>query len=317
MIFSQKFRIATFLVLLTIGVATVAHAADVKLIVPIGTGANKIVSASVGPDVYVKTFYQWSIGLAALFAMLQLVVGGIQYVLAAGSISSKEAANERMRGAVTGLIILVAIVTILTTINPSLVTLTPASVAPPAPGSINFAAIDASTAANLTTLQNASSSKAADDSRKKIIEANKAGDKRFTDALKEMEDEIYQFAQRSGVGGNDNLEEVIGDANTALTDANMPLPKLKEFVSQRRVKIDSNCCWTIAADDFWEYANKAYEAYNNGDKVAGDGYSDAVRSAVNTLINSAKTVDKERIVLLISVVEPTYIRDIILGKYKR
>jgi len=109
------------IVILTATASVVRAGNDpVKLIVPIGAGANPLESASEGPATYVITFYRWSIGLAALLAMAQLVVGGLQYVLAAGSISSKETANERMRSAVTGLIILLAIVLILTTINPRL-----------------------------------------------------------------------------------------------------------------------------------------------------------------------------------------------------
>lgn len=93
---------------------------QVKLIVPIPGVSPDGVNAPTNPASYIKGVYQWGIGLAALLAMAQLVIGGFQYILAAGNVSSKESANERMRSAVLGLIILLSIVLILTTINPSL-----------------------------------------------------------------------------------------------------------------------------------------------------------------------------------------------------
>lgn len=105
--------------LLLIGEPALAANAP-PLIVPIPSGAGELTTIPGNPADYVKTIYQWSIGIAALLAMGQLVVGGIQYILAAGNVSSKESANERMKSAISGLIILLAIVVILTTINPKL-----------------------------------------------------------------------------------------------------------------------------------------------------------------------------------------------------
>lgn len=293
----------------TVAVAYAINADDVKLIVPIGAGANKITSAGVGPDVYVKTFYQWSIGLAALLAMAQLVLGGLQYILAAGNISSKEAANERIRGSLTGLLVLVAIVTVLTTINPNLATLTPSTTRPPVLGSIDFAALDASTQANVRKLTTPTAKASSTKDYASIVTKKNAGDPKFFDANRAMVSEINQFTARI----DDDLQEVVGDAGQDIDDADMPLSVLRDQVAQRKIKVDGN---NYNHDDFWEYANDAVEAYAAGNKADGDGYSEAVRNAVSYAFTAMKPEDRERTALLISVVEPKEVKDIMLGTRK-
>lgn len=109
-------------------IALPALAADPQLIVPIKVGSTTLTSATTNPATYIKTIYQWAIGFAALLAMAQLVIGGVRYSLAAGNVGSKEAANETMRNAVIGLVLLLSIVTILTVINPRLTSIKPAEV---------------------------------------------------------------------------------------------------------------------------------------------------------------------------------------------
>lgn len=104
--------------------AGAAHAQDtskIKLIVPIPVTGGVQEDAPSNPGDYVKVIYQWAIGIAALLAMGELVLGGVQYVLAAGNPSLKHSADERMKSAVFGLIILLTIVIILVAINPGLV----------------------------------------------------------------------------------------------------------------------------------------------------------------------------------------------------
>jgi len=115
----------SFTVLIIPVLVPAAHAAlensNPRLIVPIqGINGEGVGNASVNPGQYVRVLYQWSIGLAALLAMGQFVVGGIQYILSAGSLSSKESANERMKSAAGGLFVLLVIVIVLTAINPNL-----------------------------------------------------------------------------------------------------------------------------------------------------------------------------------------------------
>lgn len=89
--------------------------------VPIGV----LTSNKVNPETYINTIYKWGIGLAALLALGQLVVGGVMYTLSAGSIASRESATERIKNSIVGLVLLIAVVTILATLNPNLVDLKP------------------------------------------------------------------------------------------------------------------------------------------------------------------------------------------------
>jgi hypothetical protein len=310
MTFSRNIKIF-LLITVIIGAASVVYADDsVKLIVPIGgitrTGSG---AGAVGPDEYVKTFYQWSIGLAALLAMAQLVLGGLQYVLAAGNISSKEAANERIRSSLVGLLILISIVTVLTTINPNLANLTPASVQPNAIGALDYAALNANTQADIRKLTSVNAKASSTKDYASVTARRDAGDPKFFEANRAMISEINQFTARI----DDDLQEVIGDADQDLDDADMPLDKLRDLVSQRRIKIADD---SAGYDDFYQYAELAVEAYAAGNKTDGDGYSEAVRNAVSYAFTAMKPEDRERTALLISVVEPKEVKDIMLGTRK-
>lgn len=125
--------ILTSMFFLALAVAAHPALAETALIVPLGTGPNQLTTADVGPANYILGFYRWSIGFAALLAMAQLVFGGLQYIFAAGSVGSQETANERMRSAITGLVILLAIVIILVTINPQLLDINPVDSNAPKP----------------------------------------------------------------------------------------------------------------------------------------------------------------------------------------
>lgn len=103
------------------------------LIVPITSSAGSLTKTGINPGEYVKVLYTWGIGLAALLAMGQFVVGGIQYILSAGSLANKESANERMKGAGTGLAVLLSITLLLGAINPGLL-----NIALPTPESIRL-----------------------------------------------------------------------------------------------------------------------------------------------------------------------------------
>lgn len=91
-----------------------------QLIVPIG--GNVSVKT---PGDYINVLFKWGIGLAALLAMGQLVLGGVMYTLSAGGVTNQESAKERMKGSIIGLIVLLGSVTALVTINPRLVNLQP------------------------------------------------------------------------------------------------------------------------------------------------------------------------------------------------
>jgi len=88
-----------------------------ELLVPI-PGADPTTGGD--PGNYINSVYTWSIGIGALLALLVLVVGGIEYTLSAGSVTSRESAVKRIKNAVFGLLLLVSIALILATINPGL-----------------------------------------------------------------------------------------------------------------------------------------------------------------------------------------------------
>lgn len=69
-------------------------------------------------------FFGWlffaAMGFAAVLALLMIVVGGVQYIVAAGNTSGQGAAKKRISDALLGLVLALASVLILYTINPDL-----------------------------------------------------------------------------------------------------------------------------------------------------------------------------------------------------
>lgn len=75
----------------------------------------------VGSDfnAYINALYKLSIALAALLAVIKIIVAGAKWMLT-DLISSKEEAKKDIEGAILGLLIIIAAVIILETINPQL-----------------------------------------------------------------------------------------------------------------------------------------------------------------------------------------------------
>lgn len=73
-------------------------------------------------DNYVDALYALAISVAALIAVIQIVIGGAQYMMS-DLITSKSAAKERIKNALIGLLIIIAAALILTTINSNLTNL--------------------------------------------------------------------------------------------------------------------------------------------------------------------------------------------------
>ncbi len=108
-------KIITSIAILSAALVRIASAQETtKLITGIGADSSGSVS-NLGT--YIVNIYKWGIGLAALFALAFLVFGAIQKILSAGSLASTESANERISAAIYGLILLLAAVTILYSIN--------------------------------------------------------------------------------------------------------------------------------------------------------------------------------------------------------
>ncbi|MFM2339489.1 MAG: hypothetical protein RLZZ360_125 [Candidatus Parcubacteria bacterium] len=74
-------------------------------------------------DDYIDALYALAISVAALIAVIQLIIGGAQYMMD-DLITSKSAAKERIKNALIGLLIIIAAALILTTINSNLTSLT-------------------------------------------------------------------------------------------------------------------------------------------------------------------------------------------------
>ncbi len=72
---------------------------------------------------YINAFYQWILGAAALFAVIMMMVGAIQYMMSGGSSSGVGEAKKRIFGALIGLVILLGAYVMLNTVNPQLLSL--------------------------------------------------------------------------------------------------------------------------------------------------------------------------------------------------
>lgn len=296
--------------LLLIFTTTVHATESANLIVPIPViGDDPITKVPPNPASYVKSIYEWGIGLAALLAMGQLVLGGVQYVISAGMPSAKSSAEERMTGAVTGLVILLCIVIILTAINPSL-----AIIELPSVGKIVLQG-EEPVAIPQATLTTPEKNTAAANARDQLSGV-------YLHAYKAMKTEIDQQISRT----DDDLQEIIGDADVAgpgvddIDDTDMPLSRLKTLISTNQVAIKANAA---GQDDFYEYAELAFDAHQKGDAAKAKGYGNAVLAAVNyamscldkdvTCKKAENHDDVERLLLLMSVVQPDSIRNIILN----
>jgi len=71
---------------------------------------------------YIRNIYSFLLGIAVTISIVFVMIGGLQYVLAAGS-GQTQKAKERISNAVVGLVLLFAAYVILFTVNPNLVSL--------------------------------------------------------------------------------------------------------------------------------------------------------------------------------------------------
>lgn len=73
---------------------------------------------------YVTGVYRFLIGASTIIAIIMIMIGGLQYVIAAGG-GDVGKAKERIKNAIIGLVLLLSVYTILYTVNPQLVLLKP------------------------------------------------------------------------------------------------------------------------------------------------------------------------------------------------
>jgi len=77
---------------------------------------------------YISAIYKFLLGVTATIAIVMIMIGGFQYVLSAGGFGDLKKGKERIKNAITGLILLIGVTLILTTVNPQLVLFKPLSV---------------------------------------------------------------------------------------------------------------------------------------------------------------------------------------------
>lgn len=79
---------------------------------------------------YVQKFYNFSIGIIAIIAVLMIMIGGLRWIFAAGNVGSVSEAKSTIYAAITGLVLALTSYVILYNINPRLVNLSLPGVTP-------------------------------------------------------------------------------------------------------------------------------------------------------------------------------------------
>lgn len=90
----------------------------VNLEVPIG---NLVRASSIAE--YIAALFKYGVSIAGLIATVVVVIGGMQWLLAAGDSSKIKQAKDRIAGAIIGLVLVLATTLILNTINPEILKL--------------------------------------------------------------------------------------------------------------------------------------------------------------------------------------------------
>ena len=80
-------------------------------------------SPSEGFPQYINYLFIFGLGLITVLALAQMMIGGIQYILAAGNVANKVDAKDTIKQALIGLGLLLVSYLLLNTINPDLVNL--------------------------------------------------------------------------------------------------------------------------------------------------------------------------------------------------
>ncbi len=96
-----------------------AALAQTTLIVPIPGAPGQIAN----PGQYIRAIYQFSLGFGGLAAMGIIVFAAIKRIVSAGNVAQVSDANDMIKQAVIGLVLLFSAFLILYTINPNLVSL--------------------------------------------------------------------------------------------------------------------------------------------------------------------------------------------------
>ncbi|PIT93218.1 MAG: hypothetical protein COU06_01210 [Candidatus Harrisonbacteria bacterium CG10_big_fil_rev_8_21_14_0_10_38_8] len=237
----------------------------VDLNVPLPDGSGGF-SSSLSPEAYIIGAYKWGVGLAVLLAVASITFAGVQYILSAGNVTSKESALGRLKSSVLGLVLLLGSFLILRTINPDILnpvnlnvveSLTAESVS-----GARFSDLIDESGGEVTFTGTGPSNEAA---TKAYLAINNYPEEDVASEFKDIANAILEEAQEWGSGTDDGPDEVFGDFNGG-NDA--------------------------SSDDFWEYIDDYLSEsdgelkllYRNTLIVA----SNKVISYFNTLPDSSK-----------------------------
>ena len=150
--------------------------AQTKLIVPIPGGPSQIAN----PAQYIRTVYQFSLGFGGLAAMGIIVFAAIKRIVSAGNVAQVGDANDMIKQAVIGLVLLFSAFLILYTINPNLVSLKLTDLQLIKPVGKNVLAVDALTvlaaAYNQSSIATARAATLRTAAEQTVTEAIKSGD---------------------------------------------------------------------------------------------------------------------------------------------
>ncbi len=106
--------------------------AFVVLVVPLGAVYAEVpivldltVSDSTNITEYINRFYTSAVAIAGITAVIMIVIGAIYYVVSGGSQDKQREGKDIITSAIWGVVLLLGAYTILNTVNPELVTLSP------------------------------------------------------------------------------------------------------------------------------------------------------------------------------------------------
>ncbi len=130
-----------FSVIVFLSFSKMTFAADdgikLKLQIPIPGLAQEITISGDTLGQYISAVYKFFVGALAIIAVVMIMIGGFQWLMAAGSSEKVSRAKETISGAIFGLILALTSYSLLYTINPNLVQFSSLTVEPITTESLN------------------------------------------------------------------------------------------------------------------------------------------------------------------------------------
>lgn len=131
---NQKFKILSliFIIVLSFIINYKPYAATANIQLETGLPNIPPAGLTTGNELpeYINYLYLFGLGLIALLALVQMMIGGLTYIFAAGNVAKFEVAKDTIKQALLGLGLLLTSYLLLRTINPDLVNLKNPSINP-------------------------------------------------------------------------------------------------------------------------------------------------------------------------------------------